>query len=407
MSVVFSRPYQFVPPHHGNIWPRVIQRFRLVDRALKWKEGVVNYECRGLEHCHRTLDRGDGMLWAPNHCRYSDPLVMVWPARELKTHVFAMASWHLFNQSWFDSFAIRMMGGFSVNREGADRQSVESAIDILADAVRPLILFPEGTTSRTNDHLMPLLEGVSFIARTAARRRMKKDGGRVVIHPIGLKYLCETDVEPWAKRHLERLEKLVGWHPRTNRSVLNRTVRMAEALLSLKEIEYFGRSQSGELADRRDALIEHALSTTEQRLKIEPEQNAPIRERVRAIRSDAASRFFDTATSTAEQERLQRDVVAADLAQELTMYHENYLMPETATDTRIVETIQRMQESFTKNVDASMPLKVVIEFDEAIEVPAEKGPRDVEDPILVQLREQLETMVQRLAGEARPPKNAS
>ncbi len=89
-------------------------------------------------------------------------------AREAKTHVHAIASWHLFAKSWFDAFAIQKMGGFSLFREGTDRQSLETAIGVLAEATRPLILFPEGATNRTNDVLQPLLDGVAFIARTAA-----------------------------------------------------------------------------------------------------------------------------------------------------------------------------------------------------------------------------------------------
>ena len=211
MTVVLDRPYEFVPPHRGDYWPSFIQRFRIVDRYLRSKEGVVGYECRDLHHWHESLDRGDGILLAPNHCRYADPLVLGWPARELGTHVFAMASWHLFNKGGFDSFAIQRMGGFSINREGADRQSLETAIDMLADAERPLILFPEGTTNRTNDVLKPLLDGVSFIARTAARRRAKAGNGQVVMHPIRLKYLCEGDVTEWADQQLAEIEHRIGW----------------------------------------------------------------------------------------------------------------------------------------------------------------------------------------------------
>src|SRR6056297_1068590 len=184
MTVILERPYQFVPPHRGNVWPSLIQAFRIVDHYLKRKEGVVDYECRGLHHWEESLERGDGILLAPNHCRYADPLVLGWPARKLRTHLYAMASWHLFNKGAFDSFAIRKMGGFSINRESSDRASLETAIQILAAAERPLILFPEGTTNRTNDVLKPLLDGVAFIARSAARRRAKSSGGRLVMHPI-------------------------------------------------------------------------------------------------------------------------------------------------------------------------------------------------------------------------------
>lgn len=151
MTVVFERPYQFVPPIRSTWWPWLIQRLRLYDWYLRRKEGVVDYELRGLEHLRRSLDAGHGILLAANHCRYADPLVLGWPARQLGFHVHAMASWHLFNQGPFDAFAIRRMGAFSVFREGNDRQSLETAIDILSSGERPLIIFPEGTTNRTND----------------------------------------------------------------------------------------------------------------------------------------------------------------------------------------------------------------------------------------------------------------
>ena len=284
MTVVFDRPYEFVPPHRGAAWPFLIQSFRIVDRYLKKKEGVVAYEGRGFEHFQASLDRGDGILVAPNHCRYADPLAFCWPSRELGTNVYAMASWHLFNRGRFDAFAIQRMGGFSINREGTDRQSLETAIEILETAERPLILFPEGSTNRTNDVLKPLLDGVAFIARTAARRRAKACGGRVVMHPIGIKYLCEGDMTDWAGQQLRRIERRLGWQTPTDQSILRRTIRLAEGLLALKEVEHFGETRCGKLPERRDQLITQLLVSTEQRLGIEP--NGDARGRIRTIRNE-------------------------------------------------------------------------------------------------------------------------
>lgn len=400
MSVVFDRPYEFVPPHRGNWWPGFIQTFRIVDRYLKKKEGVIGYECRGLQHLQASLDRGDGIMLAPNHCRYADPLVLGWPARVLGTHVFAMASWHLFNNGRFDRFAIQKMGGFSINREGVDRQSLETAIDILATAERPLILFPEGTTNRTNDVLKPLLDGVMFIARSAARRRAKAGTGQVVMHPIAIKYLCDSDMHDWADQQLSQIEDRLGWRKPIDRSILQRTIRLAEGLLSLKEVEYFGESKCGELPVRRDRLIAHLLMHTEQRLGIEPKDNE-TRSRVRTIRSEVVSKFFATDDAD-EKVRLRNDVAAAELAQELMSYPDCYLQADRVTDTRIVETIQRMQESLFGKADVSVPLRAVIQCDEAIVVPAEKAPRGGIDPLLEQLQDRLRCMLAELSHEARP-----
>ncbi|MCG8651436.1 MAG: 1-acyl-sn-glycerol-3-phosphate acyltransferase [Pirellulales bacterium] len=402
MTVVLDRPYEFVPPHRGNLWPSFIQTFRLVDRYLKRKEGVVAHQCRHLERLKASLQRGDGVLLAPNHCRYADPLVMGWPARLAGTHVYAMASWHLFNEGSFDAFAIRKMGGFSVNREGSDRQSLETAIDILATAQRPLILFPEGTTNRTNDVLKPLLDGVAFIARSAARRRAKRSGGQVVVHPVGMKYLCvDDDVTGWIDQQLIRLEQQLGWCRPADQSLLQRTIRLAEALLALKEVQYFGQTRTGELPSRRDMLIGHLLDSTEQQLGLDSNET-DIRARVRTIRTEVVKQHFDNGAVAAQIDRLKNLVAAADLAQELLSYPDCYLMADQVTDTRMVETIQRMQETLFGKADSSVELRVVIEIGEPMVVPTDKTPRGQTDPLMLQLHERLSKMLERLSAEARP-----
>ncbi len=412
MSVVFQRPYQFVPPHRGNGWPSLIQRFRLIDWHLRLNEGVVSYECRHAERFADSLRRGDGILLAPNHCRYADPIVLGWLAREVGTHLFAMASWHLFNENAMQSFALRRMGGFSLNREGTDRQSLDTAIGILEEAERPLVLFPEGTTNRTNDVLQPLLDGVTFIARTAARRRAKKRGGRLVVHPVALKYLCQSDFSDWADEQLSALEHRIGWRPPLGQTVLQRTRRLAEAMLALREIESFGRSQSGDLRHRRDRLILNLLQRAEQQLELHPEpEDQSVRDRVRKIRTEAVARHVTRADSSPETSRpapatpspeLKNAVDAADLAQFLLAFPNRYLQPGHVTDTRIVETIQRIQEAMFGKAADTIPLHVVIEVDESIPVPPEKPPRDRSDPILGELETRLSAMLQRLAQEARP-----
>jgi 1-acyl-sn-glycerol-3-phosphate acyltransferase len=99
MTVVVEKPYEFVPPHRGDLWPTMIQRLRLVDWYLKRHDGVVSYECRNLDRFRESIDAGHSILLAPNHCRYADPLVLGWPARQVNTHVHAIASWHLFAKS--------------------------------------------------------------------------------------------------------------------------------------------------------------------------------------------------------------------------------------------------------------------------------------------------------------------
>ena len=110
---------------------------------------------------------------------------------------FIMASWHLFMQDRVQTFLLRRAGAFSIYREGIDRAALNTAIDILAEAQRPLVMFPEGFISRTNDRLNPLLDGVSLIARSAAKKRAKLEPPKkVVVHPVAIRYSFHGDIQP-------------------------------------------------------------------------------------------------------------------------------------------------------------------------------------------------------------------
>ena len=135
--ILVEKPYRFVPPYTGKLWPAIIQRFKLYDIYLRRSHGVVDYECRGIEHFQRSLEAGHGILLTPNHCRISDPVVMGFLARQVNCQMYAMASWHLFNQGPLMAWAIRRMGAFSVYREGIDRQAINTATHILESAERP------------------------------------------------------------------------------------------------------------------------------------------------------------------------------------------------------------------------------------------------------------------------------
>jgi len=398
MTVIVEKPYQFVPPHRGNLWPSFIQTFRLVDRYLARHDGVVDHECRHLQRLGDSLAAGDSILLAPNHCRYADPLVLGWPARELRTHLYAMASWHLFARSPLQAFAIQKMGGFSIFREGTDRQSLETAVEILTTAERPLVLFPEGTTNRTNDVLQPLLDGVAFIARTAAKRRAKQSGGRVVIHPVAIKYLFLGDIHEWGDQVASKLEERLGWRPTHHAPLLSRIARLAEALLSIHEVRYLGKPTDQPLARRRDGLVEHLLSIAEAEFALPLDRSSGPLGRVRKLRSKLTAAL--AACSAQQKEHFYHIIDAVELSQQLYAFPDRYLFQFPTTDTQILETLERMEEALLGRVDNPGPLKAVIEFGEAIVVPQDRPPRGAADPLTAAIERPLSEMLGRLALEA-------
>ncbi|MFO1062963.1 MAG: 1-acyl-sn-glycerol-3-phosphate acyltransferase [Pirellulales bacterium] len=397
-QIIVEKPYQFVPPIHGNFWPSFIQRFKLTDRHLAKCDGVVSYELRDLDRLKESLRCGAGVILAPNHARNADPLAMGWLAREAGTHVYAMASWHLFNQSRFQAFAIRAMGGFSVFREGMDRQSLDLSIQLLSEAKRPLILFPEGAVFRTNDILQPLLDGVSFLARTAAKRREKRDGGKVVIHPVAIKYLFRGDLHKTLAPVLDELEERLTWIPNRRGDLLERIRRLALAMLSIKEVEAFGSTQTGAVVERQQALVNQLLKSLELKW-LGSVQSGRLIPRLKALRSKIVPQLTSESLSNQERNLLRNELADIYLAQQISSYPPGYLDRPT-TVTRILETVERLEEDITGSTRVHGNLHAVIQVGDAIEVPTGRTPRDEEDPIMTELHHRLQSMLDLLAVEA-------
>lgn len=395
-QIIIERPYRFIPPHRGTWWPTFIQWFQLYGWHLRLSSGVESFEIRHADRLRASLREGHGIMLTPNHCRTADPLVMGWLARDVGTHVYAMASWHLFNQNRFMAFAIRKMGGFSVYREGVDKQAIETAVRILETAERPLILFPEGATTRTNDRLHALLDGVAFVARRAAKLRAKQ-GGRVVVHPVALKYRFQGDLEKTLAPVLSEIEQRFSWQPQTARPLYDRIIAIGRALLCLKELEHYGDVRSGPLPERLVGLINHLLQPLEQEWLGEP-QTGPVVPRVKNLRMKIMPEMVRGELPPAERERRWRQLSDIYLAQQVSSYPSDYLTYPTVD--RLLETVERYEEDLTNEVRVHGQLKVIIEVGEAIEVSPERDRRAEVDPLMVQIAETLQGMLDPLARES-------
>ena len=397
--IVFEEPYTFIPPYRGHWWPAIIQRFGLYKHYLRNDQGVVDFEVRHAERLRESLAAGHGIMLTPNHSRPGDPIVMGVVAKEARTHVFAMASWHLFKQDRFSAFAIRRMGGFSLYREGMDRQSINTAIEILEHAERPLIVFPEGAVTRTNDRLAAMLDGVAFIARTAAKRREKNSPGKkVVIHPIGIKYLFEGDLKKTVTPILEKIELRLSWQPHDDLPLFDRIAKIGRALLCLKELEYFGAAQEGRLHERLAGLIDRLLGPLEEEW-FGDRREGPVVPRVKNLRTMILPDMVKGNVDEAERRRRWRQLADIYLAQQVSCYPPDYLL-ERPSVTRILETVERFEEDLTDKAHAHPPLKAVIEVGEAIEVSTERDRSAAVDPLMARIGSDLQSMLKRLALES-------
>lgn len=398
-KIIIEKPYRFVPPYRGPFWSWLFKLLRVPEWRLRTAEGVVDYEVRNIERLTDSIDAGHGILITPNHPRTADPVAMGFLARQARCHVYAMASWHLFHQDWLTAWAIRIMGGFSVNREGVDRQAISTAIELLAEARRPLIIFPEGATSRINDRLQALLDGVAFIARSAAKKRARfSPPGKVVVHPVGLKYHFGGDIHQVADDVLTDIEQRLTWQPQRELPLLLRIGKVGSALLSLKEIEHFGEPRRGLLGDRLRGLMDHLLGPIEKEW-FGQVQVGPVVPRVRNLRIKILPDMVAGRTDKAERVRRWKQLADIYLAQQLSNYPPDYLAQEPSVD-RVLEIIEKFEEDLFDKARRHGQLKVVLQVAPAIEVSPERDRAAPIDPLMVQIQQSLQTMIDELATES-------
>jgi hypothetical protein len=397
-SIIVEKPYTFVPPYRGTFWPAFFRGIRIHDYMLRKGEGVVAHEIRNAERLRASLAAGHAVLLTPNHPRTADPMAMGWLGVETPCHFHVMASWHLFQGSRAYNWAIRAMGGFSVNREGVDRQSINMAIELLAEGRRPLIIFPEGATSRTADHLQALLDGVAFIARAAAKKRAKhSQPGKVLVHPVAVKYFFAGDIHACCDDVLTEIEHRLTWQPQRHLPLNERIVKVGSALLSLKEIEYFGQAQEGSLARRIERLIDRLLGPVESEW-FGRVQVGPAVPRVRNLRAKLLPDMVEGRITPEERTRRWQQLADLYLAQQLSSYPPGYLIRPTVD--RILEIVEKYEEDITDKARLHGDLKVVIDVGQPIEVSPERQRGAPVDPLMTQIRESLQAMIDKLAAES-------
>lgn len=397
-NIVIAKPYRFVPPRFSPFWARIIQWY--LPAYLRKRHGITSWECVGAERLRSSLNAGAGVLLASNHSRPCDPMVLGLLAREVARPFHVMASWHLFMQSRVQSFLLPRIGGFSLYREGLDREALKCATRILADAHFPLTIFPEGFVTRNNDRLLTLQDGGAFLARSAAKLRAASPRpGKVVVHPVFVRYFFTGDLAMTLAPVLREIETRLSWQPQGHLPLRDRIMKTGHALLALKEIEYLGVSQSGGVNERIPRLVERLLSPLEQewnRGHREPDTMA----RVKRLRSAILPDLVLGELAKAERARRWRQLADLYVAQQLHCYSGDYLA-EAPTPERLLETVERYEEDLTDVARPHPPLHAVISVGTAIEATPVRNRNTDGDPIANELRRQLEFMLE--ASKSRRP----
>lgn len=391
--VVIDQPYTFVPPRFSRFWYHALRH--VVPGRLKQSDGIASIECVGAEKLRASLDAGHGVLLVPNHCRPCDPLVLDTLARAVKRPFSVMASWHVFMGSRVQRFLVPRIGGFSVYREGMDRESLKCAVNTVVAGRFPLVVFAEGIITRSNDRLVNFMEGPAFIARAAAK--LRKDG-RTVIHPVFIRYFFEGNLRESVIPVVEEIEKRLSWHPQNELPLGERILKLGTALLSLKEIEFLGEPRHGHFRERLQRLMDHLLDPLENQWT-GGRHDGDNMARVKRLRSAILRGMIHGGIDGQDREARWRQLAELYLVQQLYCYPGDYI--DSATPERVLETVERYEEDLTDLARPHFPIRAVITVGDPIEVDAKRDRNRERDPVSAEILQQMGLLLESTKGNRR------
>jgi hypothetical protein len=395
----FVEPYRFVPPYRGRWLCHFVQW--LLPSTVRRACRLPQMEFRGIAHLQESYRQGAGILLTPNHSRWSDPLVLAVMGVGIGKYFYYVTSYHQFKQSRLVSWVTNRLGGYSILREGTDRQAIRTSTELLAEADRAVVLFPEGTWFRMNDRVGPLQEGVGLIARHAARAGERP----VVLHPVALKYWCKEDPRPALRSRLRRMEAWLSWSGQEDLDLIPRIEKLAGGLLGLKESQYLGEPQKGTLDARIAGLVEGVLGGLEA-VHWGKTSDDVVLKRLRRLRQVLVKRLPEVAGDPAEVEATRRALDDLLFCENICSFSLDYLR-ELPSWERLTEVVLRIEETASDHVnDSVVPMGVVVEVGPALAVkdypPARRASRAEGDPLIVELSKRLQKQLDGLVAGGPP-----
>lgn len=391
----YRSPDQHWPPKMTPWWFFCADFFRI--RALR-KQQVQSVELRGLEHLKEAIANKRGVLLTPNHSFHWDSYCLLEAAHATACPFYFMTAWQVFHQSnWFDRMSMQRCGCFSVDREGADMQSMKTAIDILQNRPHPLVIFPEGDVYHTNDCVTPFRDGAAAIALMAARKADRD----IVVLPVAIKRWYLSDPTPSMLDTLVTLEKRLYWQPKDSVPIPERILQIADGLLSLKELEYFQTTRPGPLPERIRSLASELLANIESRYGIVPSDSI-LPERVKEVRRQIIQKQSEGENKLDHTERLRlaKDMDTMFFVTQLYSYPGDYMTKKPSIE-RIAETLDKLEEDVLGAPYPSVrgPKKAIVQFAPLIVLPTGKDKKTKASDLTIQIHSIVQGMLDALNAE--------
>ncbi len=370
-------------------------------RHLRRSMSVRHLHFQGLDYLRESLSKKAGILLASNHVRWADPIVVGAMGLQVQQYLYYVVSHHLFKQNRLIGWWLNRIGGYSILREGADRDAIRATVNILTEADRPILMFPEGTWFRQNDRVGQLQDGLGLIVRQAAKQSERP----ILVHPVGIKYWLLGDPRPELYRRVEKLEHGLGWQPKHGGDVPERLAQIGNALLAVKEIERFGRAQEGDLDERIRRLSTILIGDMEKRY-LGKEYDGWYLERIRRLRLVLVRKLGDL-RDDADASLATRESLDLLLFCENLSAHSHEYLKERPSFERIAETIQRIEETMADRMEESIgELGATLAVGPAVDVrafvAAKRSARSGGDPLMEAVTNGMKNLLHQMLEQGPP-----
>lgn len=344
-------PYEFIPPRFSRFWYWVGGFYNGL--RMRREQRIAEIDVQDMDRLCALIQRGDSILFTPNHADHADVYVLYELSRRLRQPFFYMAAFQIFQG--LARWVLPRVGVFSIDREGADLSAFKTAVNTLAEGKHPLVIFPEGEIYRVAERLTPLREGAFAIAAAAARK-LADSGRKLWIVPVGLGYRFVDGHDPLPElvSLMGKLETRFTWRVQDHRTLPGRILHYADGMLSLKEVEYLGTPISGTFQERAANLMEQILAPIEAR-RLKGKHAGTIPERVKDLRRGCLETLRDPLhpAGSAAAIEARRDIDDLFLVIQIFSYPADYMRLNPTVE-RVAETLMKAEEDFL-GVDQAAP----------------------------------------------------
>ncbi len=280
----------FYPPKQQPLMTRLVQSISYPLGRILYKVRLSVSEedvgkVRSIEHSR--------LIFVCNHPTMEDGITLFILSTRLGQLFHYIVAYESFKglMGWF----IQRLGCYSIRRGLGDRASISQTLSLIKEPRCRLVIFPEGGCSYQNDTIMPFRPGamqlpMSVLAQLAKKADTPAQIPDIYIVPLSLKYRYQQPMARVIEQTLTRLEE--GMRLASNDLDNYQRLRQIAEQVILRIEEEANVREPGSSSDsdwdwnqRIERLRQIFIEKCESAVGVEPNANAPIRERVYRVQA--------------------------------------------------------------------------------------------------------------------------